>query len=182
PLAPLAAALADASTRAGRFGGWRNLPSQPQVKRYAMAGEEHEVRYHHTRTGLTADGVRVVHADAERVVLETDGVRRRFDIARHGDRIHVNATALTALPRFPDPTTQHAPGSLLAPMPGTVVRVAEGLTEGATVQAGQPLLWLEAMKMEHRITAPSTGTLAELNAVPGQQVTVGSLLAVVQAT
>ncbi|CAM5702593.1 ATP-grasp domain-containing protein OS=Streptomyces tendae OX=1932 GN=GUR47_26885 PE=4 SV=1 [Streptomyces tendae] len=182
PLAPLAAALADASTRAGRFGGWRNLPSQPQVKRYAMAGEEHEVRYRHTRTGLTADGVRVVHADAERVVLETDGVQRRFAIARYGDHIHVDATRLTALPRFPDPTAQHAPGSLLAPMPGTVVRVAEGLRKGTTVRAGQPLLWLEAMKMEHRITAPTTGTLAELNAVPGQQVTVGSLLAVVQAT
>jgi propionyl-CoA carboxylase alpha chain len=66
-------------------------------------------------------------------------------------------------------------------MPGTVVRIAEGLTEGATVEAGQPLLWLEAMKMEHKITAPVTGTLAALNAVPGQQVTVGSLLAVVQA-
>ncbi|KOX39151.1 acetyl-CoA carboxylase subunit alpha [Streptomyces sp. NRRL F-4707] len=181
PLAPLAAALADASTRTGRFGGWRNLPSQPQVKRYAMAGEEHEVHYTHTRTGLTAEGVRVVHADAERVVLETDGVQRRFDVARYGDRVHVNTTTLTALPRFPDPTTHHAPGSLLAPMPGTVVRVAEGLTEGATVQEGQPLLWLEAMKMEHRITAPATGTLAELNAVPGQQVTVGSVLAVVQA-
>ncbi|MFH8442425.1 biotin carboxylase N-terminal domain-containing protein [Streptomyces sp. NPDC018026] len=182
PLAPLAAALADASTRAGRFGGWRNLPSQPQVKRYAVAGEEHEVRYGHTRTGLTADGVRVVHAAPDRVVLETDGVQRPFDIARHGDHVHVNTTRLTALPRFPDPTAQHAPGSLLAPMPGTVVRVAEGLTEGTTVQAGQPLLWLEAMKMEHRITAPVTGTLAALNAVPGQQVTVGSLLAVVQAT
>ncbi|MEU0447074.1 acetyl/propionyl/methylcrotonyl-CoA carboxylase subunit alpha [Streptomyces tendae] len=180
-LAPLAAALADARVNGGRFGGgWRNLPSQPQVKRYAMAGEEHEVRYHHTRTGLTAEGVRVVHADPERVVLETDGVRRRFDIARYGDQIHVNSTRLTALPRFPDPTAQHAPGSLLAPMPGTVVRVAEGLTEGTTVQAGQPLLWLEAMKMEHRITAPTTGTLTALNAVPGQQVTVGSLLAVVQ--
>ncbi|MFJ3023802.1 biotin carboxylase N-terminal domain-containing protein [Streptomyces tendae] len=183
PLAPLAAALADATANGGRFGGgWRNLPSQPQVKRYAMAGEEHEVRYHHTRTGLTAEGVRVVHAGPERVVLETDGVRRRFDVARYGDRIHVNSTRLTALPRFPDPTAQQAPGSLLAPMPGTVVRVAEGLTEGTTVQAGQPLLWLEAMKMEHRITAPVTGTLAKLNAVPGQQVTVGSVLAVVHAT
>ncbi|CAL9480921.1 acetyl/propionyl/methylcrotonyl-CoA carboxylase subunit alpha [Streptomyces sp. enrichment culture] len=182
PLAPLAAALSDASTRTGRFGGWRNLPSQPQVKRYAAGGEEHEVRYHHTRTGLTAEGVHVVHAGPDRVVLETDGVQRRFDIARYGDRVHVNATALTALPRFPDPTTQHAPGSLLAPMPGTVVRVAEGLTEGTTVQAGQPLLWLEAMKMEHKITAPVTGRLTALNAVPGQQVTVGSLLAVVQAT
>ncbi|KOU01975.1 acetyl-CoA carboxylase subunit alpha, partial [Streptomyces sp. NRRL F-4711] len=95
PLAPLAAALADASTRTGRFGGWRNLPSQPQVKRYAMAGEEHEVHYTHTRTGLTAEGVRVVHADAERVVLETDGVQRRFDVARYGDRVHVNTTTLT---------------------------------------------------------------------------------------
>ncbi|MFC7892299.1 acetyl/propionyl/methylcrotonyl-CoA carboxylase subunit alpha [Streptomyces sp. NPDC057381] len=182
PLAPLAAALADAHGRSRFGGGWRNLPSQPQVKRYTMAGEEHEVRYHHTRTGLTADGVRVVHADARLVVLETDGVRRRYEVARYGDQIHVNATRLTALPRFPDPTAQHAPGSLLAPMPGTVVRLAEGLTEGAAVEAGQPLLWLEAMKMEHRITAPATGTLAALNAVPGQQVTVGSLLAVVQAT
>ncbi|MFJ3209085.1 acetyl/propionyl/methylcrotonyl-CoA carboxylase subunit alpha [Streptomyces flaveolus] len=180
PLAPLAAALADAHGRS-RFGGWRNVPSQPQVKRYALAGEEHEVRYRHTRDGLTADGVRVVHADSARIVLETDGVRRTYEIARYGDRVHANTTALTPLPRFPDPTTQHAPGSLLAPMPGTVVRVAEGLTEGTTVKAGQPLLWLEAMKMEHKITAPVTGTLAALNAVPGQQVTVGSLLAVVQA-
>ncbi|MFH8853559.1 acetyl/propionyl/methylcrotonyl-CoA carboxylase subunit alpha [Streptomyces rochei] len=181
PLAPLAAALADAHGRS-RFGGWRNVPSQPQVKRYTMAGEEHEVRYRHTRTGLTADGVRVVHADARLVVLEADGVRHRYEVARYGDQVHVGATRLTALPRFPDPTAQHAPGSLLAPMPGTVVRVAEGLTEGASVEAGQPLLWLEAMKMEHRITAPATGTLTALKAVPGQQVTVGSLLAVVQAT
>ncbi|MEU1045968.1 biotin carboxylase N-terminal domain-containing protein [Streptomyces sp. NPDC005897] len=180
PLAPLAAALADASTRAGRFGGWRNLPSQPQVKRYAVAGEEHEVRYEHTRTGLTAEGVRVVQTGAERVVLEADGVQHPFDIARYGDDVHVNTTRLTALPRFPDPTAQHTPGSLLAPMPGTVVRVAEGLTEGTTVQAGQALLWLEAMKMEHRITAPTTGTLAELNAEPGRQVEVGALLAVVE--
>ncbi|MET8396779.1 biotin carboxylase N-terminal domain-containing protein [Streptomyces anthocyanicus] len=181
PLAPLAAALADASTRAGRFGGWRNLPSQPQVKRYAMAGEEHEVRYGHTRTGLTAEGVRVVHAGPDRVVLEADGVQRPFDIACYGDHVHVNTTRLTALPRFPDPTTQHAPGSLLAPMPGTVVRVAEGLTEGTTVQAGQPLLWLEAMKMEHRITAPVTGRLTALPAGLGRQVEMGALLAVVES-
>ncbi|WP_328561093.1 acetyl/propionyl/methylcrotonyl-CoA carboxylase subunit alpha [Streptomyces coelicoflavus] len=181
PLAPLAAALADASTHAGRFGGgWRNLPSQPQVKRYAVAGEEHEVRYHHTRTGLTAEGVHVVQADPDLVVLETDGVQRRYAIARYGDHIHVNTTRLTALPRFPDPTTQHAPGSLLAPMPGTVVRIAEGLTEGTAVQAGQPLLWLEAMKMEHKITAPVTGRLTAIPVAPGRQVEVGTLLAVVE--
>ncbi|MFF7645573.1 biotin carboxylase N-terminal domain-containing protein [Streptomyces canus] len=181
PYAPLAAALADAVGRS-RFGGWRNLHSAPQTKRYAMAGEEHEVRYRHTRDGLEADGVRVIHVDPSAVVLEVDGVRRKFEVARYGDQVHVGSTALTALPRFPDPTAQLAPGSLLAPMPGTVVRVADGLTEGSAVEAGQPLLWLEAMKMEHRITAPHTGTLSELNAVVGQQVAVGSLLAVVRST
>ncbi|GAA2939602.1 MULTISPECIES: acetyl/propionyl/methylcrotonyl-CoA carboxylase subunit alpha [Streptomyces] len=187
PHAPLAAALADARTgpRTGprsRFGGWRNVPSQPQTKRYEMAGEEHEVHYRHTRTGLEADGVRVVHAEEHLVLLEVDGVQRKFEVARYGDRLHVNTTTLTALPRFPDPTAQHAPGSLLAPMPGTVVRVADGLTAGTPVKAGDPLLWLEAMKMQHKITAPVTGTLSELRAVPGQQVEPGSLLAVVTET
>lgn len=123
----------------------------------------------------------VVHADAHLVVLEVDGVRRKFEVARHGPHRYVNTTHLTALPRFPDPTTQQTPGSLLAPMPGTVVRVAEGLKPGAAVQAGQPLLWLEAMKMEHKITAPTTGTLTALHATVGQQVEMGALLAVVQA-
>jgi propionyl-CoA carboxylase alpha chain len=66
-------------------------------------------------------------------------------------------------------------------MPGTVVRVAAGLAEGARVAAGQPLLWLEAMKMEHKITAPASGTLTALHAEPGRQVEVGALLAVVSA-
>ncbi|MFK4099745.1 biotin carboxylase N-terminal domain-containing protein [Streptomyces sp. NPDC019531] len=180
-LAPLAAALSDTVGRS-RFGGWRNLHSAPQLKRYEMAGEEHEVRYRYTREGLETDGVRVIHADAGGVVLEVDGVRRKFEVSRYGDHLYVNNSALKALPRFPDPTTQHAPGSLLAPMPGTVVRIAEGLAEGAAVAAGEPLLWLEAMKMEHRITAPQTGTLTELNVLPGQQVTVGSLLAVVRSS
>jgi propionyl-CoA carboxylase alpha chain len=179
PHAPLAAALADAAGRS-RFGGWRNLHSAPQTKRYAVAGEEHEVHYRHTRQGLEADGVRVVHVDAALVVLEVDGIQRKFEVARYGDQVYVGGTALTALPRFPDPTAQLAPGSLLAPMPGTVVRVADGLTTGSAVEAGQPLLWLEAMKMEHKITAPAAGTLSELHASPGRQVTVGELLAVVQ--
>ncbi|MFF9816593.1 acetyl/propionyl/methylcrotonyl-CoA carboxylase subunit alpha [Streptomyces sp. NPDC014006] len=183
PLAPLAAALADACGRS-RFGGWRNVPSQPQVKRYAVAGEEHEVRYRHTRDGLAAeaDGVRVVRAQPDRVVLEKDGVRRGFDVARHGDQVWVNGTALTALPRFPDPAAQHAPGSLLAPMPGTVVKIADGLVTGSSVQEGEPIVWLEAMKMQHRISAPVPGVLTALPVTEGQQVEVGTLLAVVEGS
>ncbi|MGY0024788.1 acetyl/propionyl/methylcrotonyl-CoA carboxylase subunit alpha [Streptomyces sp. YJ-C3] len=183
PYAPLAAALAQARGHS-RFGGFRNVPARPQTKRYRTEpdGTEHEVRYRHTRDGLSADddaGVRVVHAAPDRVVLDVGGVQKKFAVAAYGDRVYVNGVALTALPRFTDPSEQRAPGSLLAPMPGTVVRVAEGLAEGVAVTAGQPLIWLEAMKMEHRITAPASGTLTALHAAVGRQVEVGSLLAVV---
>ncbi|MFE4855701.1 acetyl/propionyl/methylcrotonyl-CoA carboxylase subunit alpha [Streptomyces sp. NPDC056670] len=181
--AALAAALADAASRRGRFGGgWRNVPSQPQVKRYG----EHEVRYRLTRRGLEADGhpqVRLDSAEPGRVRLEIDGAVREFTVDRYGDTVHVDTASgchtLTAHPRFTDPSDLVAPGSLLAPMPGVVVRVADGVEEGCRVRAGQPLLWLEAMKMEHRVIAPASGTLTALHAVPGRQVEVGALLAVV---
>ncbi|MET9108615.1 acetyl/propionyl/methylcrotonyl-CoA carboxylase subunit alpha [Streptomyces zhihengii] len=184
--AAVAAALAAAAARAGRFGGaWRNLPSQAQTAAYG----EHEIRYRPTRDGgyeLEGEpGTRVVRAEPHRVVLETEGVARAFTVRAHGDgRTHVDgplgAHTLTERPRFTDPTDRAVPGSLLAPMPGTVVRLGEGVVEGAAVTEGQPLIWLEAMKMEHRITAPASGTLTALHAVPGRQVEVGTLLAVVQ--
>ncbi|MFD7441734.1 biotin carboxylase N-terminal domain-containing protein [Streptomyces sp. NPDC059909] len=193
-IAALAAALADAAARqaaggtTARLGGWRNLPSQPQVKRYLGRNGEHEVRYRRTRRGTEAEnlpGVRILDTAPHAVRLEVDGVQREFRVARYDDRVHVDTAAraytLTAAPRFPDPTDRHEPGSLLAPMPGIVVRVAEGLAPGAAVTAGQPLVWLEAMKMEHRISAPASGTLTALHAAPGRQVEVGALLAVVQA-
>ncbi|MCX5381747.1 biotin carboxylase N-terminal domain-containing protein [Streptomyces sp. NBC_00083] len=181
--AALAAALADASARTGRFGGgWRNVPSGPQVKRYG----DHEVRYRLTRLGLEADGhpgVRLDSAEPGRVRLEIDGVVREFGVRRYDGTVYVDSAsgchALAVRPRFTDPSDLVAPGSLLAPMPGVVVRVADGVEEGCRVVAGQPLLWLEAMKMEHRVIAPASGTLTALHAVPGRQVEVGALLAVV---
>jgi len=125
------------------------------------------------------DDVTMVLAEPERVVLATDGVERPFDVARYGDQIFVDSALgpvqLVALPRFPDPDAAVAQGSLLAPMPGSVLRV--GAAVGDSVTAGQPLIWLEAMKMEHTVTAPSDGVLAELNVDTGQQVEVGAVLA-----
>ncbi|WP_370420781.1 biotin carboxylase N-terminal domain-containing protein [Streptomyces sp. QH1-20] len=186
-LAALAAALADAASSPSRFGGWRNVPSQPQVKRYRAGDDEVEIRYRLGRDGLVADGfdrVRLVAAAPLCVGLEVNGVLREFEVAAYsGGSVYVDSPlgsfAFTALPRFPDPTTRTEPGSLLAPMPGTVVRVADGLAVGKPVQAGQPLMWLEAMKMEHRVVSPADGTLTALQAVPGRQVEVGALLAVV---
>ncbi|MFF1923669.1 acetyl/propionyl/methylcrotonyl-CoA carboxylase subunit alpha [Streptomyces sp. NPDC058221] len=192
--AATAAALAGAARRAttggvARFGAWRNLASQPQVRRYRGEpdGHEHEITYRTTRDGFsTGPGLRVVAARPDRVSLETGGVTRHFTVTTDRDRVYVDTAtgsyAFTALPRFTDPAERTEPGSLLAPMPGTVVRLAEGLTAGAAVEAGQPLIWLEAMKMEHRILAPASGTLAALHAAPGLQVEVGALLAVVTET
>ncbi|MEW1890636.1 biotin carboxylase N-terminal domain-containing protein [Streptomyces sp. NPDC085659] len=194
-LAATAAAVAEAArnatstTRGGftRFGAWRNLPSQPQLRRYRSEpdGGEHEITYRPTREGLSTgtDGIRVVSAGRARVTLEHDGVTRHFDVFPDDGTVYVDtasgAYTFTALPRFTDPADRTEPGSLLAPMPGTVVRLADGLAEGAAVVAGQPLIWLEAMKMEHRILAPASGTLTALHAAPGLQVEVGALLAVV---
>ena len=90
------------------------LPAADQALPRRPTATEHEVAYRLTREGLPADGgrgVRVVHADARRVVLEVDGVRRQFDVAPYArPRPRRHATTLTALPRFPDPTAQHDPG------------------------------------------------------------------------
>ncbi|MFC9587200.1 biotin carboxylase N-terminal domain-containing protein [Streptomyces yangpuensis] len=185
--AALAAALAEAAptpdaSLAARLGGWRNLRSQPQTRRYTTGGTEYEVQYH----PVDHPGVRVLAAERHLVTLEVDGIRRMFHVKRNSNNTEVyvdsplGSHTLTPVPRFPDPQDRTEPGSLLAPMPGTVVRVAEGLTVGTPVTAGQPLLWLEAMKMEHRILAPASGTLTALHAVTGQQVEFGALLAVVQ--
>jgi propionyl-CoA carboxylase alpha chain len=63
-------------------------------------------------------------------------------------------------------------------MPGSVIRLGAEL--GDTVTAGQPLVWLEAMKMEHTIAAPADGVLTQLPVAIGQQVEVGAVLARVE--
>ena len=81
------------------------------------------------------------------------------------------------MPRFVDPADAVASGSLLAPMPGTVVSVA--VEKGAQVAAGDVVLVLEAMKMQHTVTAPTAGTVTEIDVQPGAQVAAGEVLAVV---
>jgi len=188
-LSALAAALADAAGRqqrarvqAGLPSGWRNVPSQLQRVRY----DGHDVGYRLSRAGLEVEGrddIRLLGLSPGQVVLDVAGVRRSFEIAEYPGLVCVDSALgpVTLIPaaRFADPAAQVAAGSLLAPMPGTVVRLAAAV--GDQVRAGQPLLYLEAMKMEHAISAPAAGVLAELPVAAGQQVEVGSVLAVVKA-
>ncbi|GLY95353.1 biotin carboxylase N-terminal domain-containing protein [Actinoplanes sp. NBRC 103695] len=187
----LVAALSDAAAGRGPLlpgvtSGFRNIPVGFRSRVYALGDREIEVRYRFARGVLEVDGgdaPTLVDADAAQVVLDVDGVRRRWTVGRFGDRVVVDgadaSVELTAVPRFADPSAQLPAGALIAPMPGTVVRV--GVRVGETVTAGQPLVWLEAMKMEHAVKAPGDGTVSETPVTPGQQVSQGTPLVVVQS-
>jgi propionyl-CoA carboxylase alpha chain len=105
-------------------------------------------------------------------------------VALHADVADVDsplgASSYTVVPRFPDHSHDHAAGSLVAPMPGSVVRVLVDV--GATVESGQPLVVLEAMKMEHTVAAPGDGTVGEVRVAAGQQVEAGAVLVVFEET
>jgi propionyl-CoA carboxylase alpha chain len=170
--------------------GWRNVFSAPQRVSYTAAGQQYDVAYRVLGDTVQASVNDVPSAPAtlhetgpERVDLEVDGTRRVYRVHRVGSGTYVDASdgssALTEVPRFGDPEKLAPAGSLLAPMPGLVRRVL--VEVGAAVTAGQPLLVLEAMKMEQTVAAPAAGVVAELRAKAGEQVAAGQVLAVVEA-
>lgn len=201
----LAAALAGAAARRATApvlrslpSGWRNVPTGPQIIGYAGPSGPVEVGYQLDRSGelvtwwvrpLTPDNagpadqsllVRVVSVTPSGTVLEVDGVRLGFDVHQVDDASFVDgpvgSVTLTELPRFPEPAPELAEGSLLAPLPGTVSRVL--VVAGQRVDAGELLLTLEAMKLEHPVRAPAPGVVTELPIAAGAQVETGAVLAV----
>ncbi|SNS81546.1 acetyl/propionyl/methylcrotonyl-CoA carboxylase subunit alpha [Actinomadura mexicana] len=186
-LAQAAADRAGAAVLGGLPSGWRNVRSQSQRRTFQGPAGPVDVDYRLDRNGLASElcpGTSLLSATPDRVVLDHDGLRETFTVTSAGGAVHVDSrlgpVTLVAVPRFADPSGRIAPGSLVAPMPGTVVRVE---TEpGADVAEGETLVVLEAMKMEHRVAAPSAGTVAELNVIAGQQVESGAVLAVIEGT
>ncbi|MGO8894124.1 MAG: acetyl/propionyl/methylcrotonyl-CoA carboxylase subunit alpha [Streptosporangiaceae bacterium] len=200
PRAAAAHALAAALARQARHraeapvlgtlpSGWRNVFSAPQRVAYTAASETYAVAYRITRDNVQASVNNLpmhalVHAASpDRVDLEIGGTRREYRIHQVGAEVYVDASdgssALSEVPRFGDPEKVTPTGSLLAPMPGLVLRVLAEV--GAVVTAGQPLLVLEAMKMEQTVSAPASGVVAELRAKAGEQVSTGQVLAVLAA-
>jgi propionyl-CoA carboxylase alpha chain len=185
--APAAAALALAeaakesrTVQQGIPVAWRNVVSQPQVTEFEG---DVRVQWWGGRDGYVLEDAAVVSTSPTAVVLEQDGVRTTYAVAITGDTVDVDwpggHAAYRFKPRFVDPADAVASGSLLAPMPGTVVSV--NVAPGQQVEAGQPVLVLEAMKMQHTVRAPSAGTVTEIDVQPGAQVAAGEVLAVVEA-
>ncbi|MFJ8024454.1 acetyl-CoA carboxylase biotin carboxylase subunit [Streptomyces sp. NPDC096311] len=176
-----AAAAVRLSSLAPEGGGWTDPFSVPSGWR--LGGEPAPVVFHLRVPGLEPvahhpRGASTVTAGQVSVVL--DGVRHTFHragdwLGREGDAWHV---------RDHDPVAASLTGaahagmdSLTAPMPGTVTVVKVAV--GDEVAAGQSLLVVEAMKMEHVISAPHAGTVSELDVTPGTTVAMDQVLAVI---
>ncbi|MFF0778605.1 acetyl-CoA carboxylase biotin carboxylase subunit [Streptomyces sp. NPDC003720] len=149
--------------------GWRlgGTPRRPVVHLRAQEAVAYTPRGTHTVTG-------------DRVSVTLDGVRHTF--RRAGDWLGRDGDAWQV--RDHDPVeaslsrSAHAGAdSLTAPMPGTVTVVKVAV--GDEVAAGQSLLVVEAMKMEHVVSAPHAGTVAELDVTPGSTVAMDQVLAVI---
>ena len=205
-LAGAAARRATAHVLGSLPSGWRNVPSGSQTAVYDGPAGPVEVGYRMNRHGeLAGWWVRtvdpeeldlaglgqapvmadypetvVVHASDERVVLDVNGIRLTFNVHKVGEVSYVDSpegsVALRALSRFPLPTPDAVEGSLTAPLPGAVRRVL--VVPGQRVRAGELLLTLEAMKLEHPVHAPNAGVVASLPVHPGTEVDTGELLAV----
>ncbi len=174
--------------------GWRNHRWRPQDASYTLGDRSIEVRYvaqpdKHFDVEIVEAGAASAHAarlcsrSAGEIVIEIDRVRRRFLVADAGERICVHGAGAThelaRLPRFPLAKGQDVTGGFAAPMTGIVreVRVAAGDRVGA----GDVLLVLEAMKMEHPLVARGPGTVREVRVVAGQMVDPDEILIVVDA-
>ncbi|MCP5099369.1 MAG: ATP-grasp domain-containing protein, partial [Chloroflexi bacterium] len=187
----IAATLAQFVTHPQRHdnaGYWRNSSNRPPIYRYT----------NHSSVKLTPKGdqfvieiedvqiTAVLHRyTSPHMTLSVDGHRQQVTLAQDGNTFWVQTldgiTALTVESLLPKPETAvDAGGSLRAPMPGVVLDVL--VTVGETVTKGQPLLKLEAMKMEHTIRSVGDGMVTAVYFQPGEQVDADAQLLTIDAT
>ena len=132
-------------------------------------------------TGRTELGGRIVSGE---VVVAVDGVSRRWVAAVGPDRTWLSRDGRTwvveaAAIRLRAPAESDGAAEVRSPMPGVVLAVE--VAEGDEVQAGQPLIVVEAMKMEHSVTAARAGRVRELLVRVGDQVTLDQPLAFIHS-
>ncbi len=192
-LIPSYAAAAALSDRAVRLAsspnptipaGFRNVGSDRQAVAFSHESSQLSVVYETDKSGLRLvepPDVTVGEVSAGSVELIA-GESMRLEVSRYGSERFVDGAAgsarLTLLPRFPSASRTDTEGSLHAPMPGRIVRVE--VSEGDAVSDGQPLIVLEAMKMEHTLRAPHQGTVTSVNCRVGDQVEGNDVLIVVE--
>jgi len=163
--------------------GWRLNEDNHHTFTFLDREREVSVTAHYRKSGYSLDlpGHSLV-ASAEAVpggglVADIAGVRVYATVVRNARVLTIFTGGIShrlELKEFDAVADEEAGGSLTAPMPGSVIEVlVEG---GQKVEKGQPLMILEAMKMEHTITAPSAGVVAQVLFARGEQVKEGDQL------
>lgn len=121
--------------------------------------------------------VRLLHIEPDRIAIEIDGVRRVVGLVADEvvrTRSAAGSVVWQQAPRFVDHDAEVAGGGPISPLPGTVIAVY--VEAGQTVDTGEVLMVVEAMKMEHKITAPRPSTVTEVHFDVGGRVDQGTLL------
>ena len=167
--------------------GWR--PGGPAWTRWPVAGRQVAVRGRpHAAEVAIGDGDPVPAAarrDGDELVVIYGGAESRFTRAADGPVRWLGRDGHAwALDTTPPPSRraagpQAAAGAVRSPMPGTVQAVKAAV--GEDVLPGQPLVVVEAMKMEHTVVAPVAGTVTELPVRAGALVALDQVLAVISA-
>jgi acetyl-CoA/propionyl-CoA carboxylase biotin carboxyl carrier protein len=167
--------------------GWRVSGPAARRSKWKVGDEPVEVTVTGAlNSGFTADwgeGPVDLRAgvDCDRLLLEIGGARRTLGFAAAGDRVWFSYNGDSWEVLRQRETVDHAgpagtgPGPVNSPMPGTVLAVH--VQEGDAVRAGQPLVTVEAMKMEHVVSSPVDGTVGRLLVAAGQSVSLGQSLA-----
>jgi excisionase family DNA binding protein len=147
-------------------GGWR-LNGAPRVRLVAETGAEQSVAIEAGAPAVKASKV-VRSADTAFVDVAGRSVAFRLALAPDVDRAARHAAGAHGT----------GPAELVAPMPGSIVAVRAGA--GSLVDVGDPVVVLDAMKMEHAVASSITGTVAEVRVRAGDQVARGDVLAIVE--
>ena len=166
-------------------GGWRNSTMPDEELTLEAYGEEIKLRYKSNRDNSfnfsfeeTSHVVTVIDSGYGSVEIDIDGQRSQYTLDKIGEEWLVHSTfcdfEFKELPRYPISSSDDFGGGLVAPMPGAILSI--DIKPGDTVKKGDVLVILEAMKMEHRITAPRDGIVGSVQTEVGEQVENEQLL------
>ncbi len=165
--------------------GWRLNGSYRRTLRFECDDQGFELNLEYRRDGwrMTTQSQQAllnqIAIDQADVSIQIDGRHLSGRVVRDDDRFHVFWQGQHRVISWSDPIahageSESEGGRLTAPMPGKIVQLM--VDEGASVKKGAPLLIMEAMKMEHTISAPANGKVEALNYAVGDQVAEGAQL------
>ena len=164
---------------------WTNGRMPLQRVKLLFIQDEIEVQYKLNKDNLyevMGSICEIYHCDSAGIDVEIDSHRFYAHVTEAGSEITINMpfgdVNASVLPRFIEPGNDIPEGSLIAPMPGKVIDVK--VKKGSKVKAGDTLVIIEAMKMEHAIKATETGKIAKVMIKLNDQVDNGATLLVLE--